>query len=350
LQFLKKQENSGDMNKKVLIGILGAAALAGWLWQKSQAVLNPSWELPAMSSSARITLCGSFSIKRLKALRLQIDTALEEAKQLVSIWDKNTEISQFNRFHSTEPFPVSAEFAKLVQFALDFSAQTGGVFDPTIKPLLDHWGFGPEAGSEPLEEIINAVGWQKVRLENGALVKSHPRLQLDLTAVADGYGADCAAAVIRENGCTNFLVEVGGEIVAEGSSRSGKPWRIGIESPEPGSASGEKIFQTVELSGKALATSGDYRDFQLRADGTRYSHIIDPHTGEPAESDAASVTVIAARCTTADALATALCVMGSEKGLRWLETHPQFHAFFILHTDGLAFTSKAGAGFPSLGK
>ncbi len=334
------------MKRNLVIVIVCAAGLSGLLWFKSQTVSDPSWEQPAMSSSARITLSGRFSTNRLKELRRQIDTALEESKRLVNIWDETTEISQFNRFNSTEPFPASAEFARLIRFALDFSVQTGGAFDPTVKPLVDHWGFGPKKNRDPLEEIMKAVGWQKVRLENGTLIKGHPRLQLDLAAIADGYGADCVAAVIRKNGCTGFLVEVGGELIAEGTKRSGKPWRVGIESPEPGKASGEKIFRTVELSGKALATSGDYRNFQTRDDGTRYSHIINPHTGKPSESDVASVTVITAQCIDADALATALCVMGSEKGFQWLDKHPEFQAFFILHAADGSFTSRFSTGFP----
>ncbi|HNX52943.1 MAG TPA: FAD:protein FMN transferase [Pontiellaceae bacterium] len=338
------------MKRNLLIATVCSLLLGGLLWFRAQTVLNPSWEQPAMSSSARITLSGRFNATRLKALRRQIDTALEESKQIVSIWDENTEISRFNRFNSTEPFPVSAEFARVVQFALDFSALTGGAFDPTVKPLVDRWGFGPKRNSEPPEEIMDAVGWHKVRLENGALVKKHPRLQLDLAGLADGYGADCAAAVIRKSGCTNFLVEVGGgEIVAEGVNRSGNPWRAGIESPDPDKAPGEEIVLTMEVAGKALTTAGDYRNFKIRDDGTRYSHIIDPHSGKPAESDVASVTVIAAHGIDADALDTALCVMGSEKGLRWLETHPEFQAFFILHSSNGTFTVKATPGFPGTG-
>ncbi len=339
------------MNKKSLIGIASLAVLGGLLWFKSQTVINPSWEQPAMSSSAHITLSGSFSASRLKMLRRQIDTALEDSKRIVNIWDESTEISRFNRFDSTEPFPVSPELARIIQYALDFSEQTGGAFDPTVKPLVDHWGFGPKADAEPLEDIMQCVGWQKVRLENGVLVKINPRLQLDLAAIADGYGADCVADVIRKSGYTNFMVEVGGELVAEGTNRSGNPWRVGIESPIPDKAPGEEIQRMVKISGKALATSGDYRNFQLRADGTRYSHIIDPHTGKPAESDVASVTVIAKHCIDADALATALCVMGSAKGLQWLKTHPEFQAFFILHSGAdETFSSKATADFPALGK
>ena len=334
-------------NKKAIIGILCAAGLCGLLWQKSRTVSNPSWDQPAMSSTAHITLSGRFNSSRLKALHRQIDAALEESKQLVNIWDETTEISKFNGFSSTESFPVSAKFAEIVRCALGFSAETGGVFDPTVKPLVDHWGFGPKANSEPLEEIMKAVGWQKVRIENGALIKNHPNLQLDLAAIADGYGADCAAVVLRKHGCTNFLIEVGGELIAEGTKQSGKPWRVGIEAPSPEKMSSKEIFRTLEISGKSMATSGDYRNFQLRTDGTRYSHIIDPHTGKPAESDVAAVTVLASRCTDADAIATTLCVMGSEKGLQWLEKHPDFQAFFILHAANGTFKSQASSGFPS---
>jgi thiamine biosynthesis lipoprotein len=334
------------MNRKMVIGILSAVILGGLLWQKSQTVSNPSWEQPAMSSVAHITLSGRFNSNRLKTLRRKIDTALEESKQLVNIWDETTEISKFNRFVSTEPFPVSAEFAEIVRYALGFSDQTDGVFDPTVKPLVDHWGFGPKAESKPLEEILRGVGWQKVRIENGSLIKSHPQLQLDLAAIADGYGADCVADVIRKHGFTNFLVEVGGELVAEGTKQSGKLWRVGIEAPSPEKMSSTEIFRTLELSDCAMATSGNYRNFQLRADGTRYSHIIDPYTGKPAESDVASVTVLASRCTDADAIATTLCVMGSEKGFQWLEKHTEFQAFFILHATNGTFTSQASSGFP----
>lgn len=334
------------MNKKMIIGILIATTVGGLLWREFRTVSNPSWDQPAMSSTAHITLSGQFNSSRLKRLRRQIDAALEESKRLVNIWDETTEISKFNRFSSTEPFPVSEKFAEIVRYALGFSAQTGGVFDPTVKPLLDHWGFGPKANSEPLEEIIKAVGWQKVRIENGALIKSHPQLQLDLAAIADGYGADCAAAVIRKHGCTNFLVEVGGELIAEGTKQSGKPWRVGIEAPSPGKMSSTEIFRTLEISGKAMATSGDYRNFQLRTDGTRYSHMIDPHTGKPAESDVAAVTVLAACCADADAIATTLYVMGSEKGFQWLKNRREFQAFFILHAANGTFKSQTSSGFP----
>lgn len=299
-----------------------------------------------MGTLCHITLSGKISKNKLALLRKEIDASLEHVNLCMSTWQTDTEISQFNAFKKSAPFPISADFAEVLNRALSFSAATGGAFDPTVKPLIDHWGFGPEADSGSLGPIMASVGWQKITVENNSLIKATPALQLDLSAIAKGYGVDSTADVIRANGIENFLVEIGGEIVADGTNRSGNPWRVGIEAPEADKAFGADIFRTVELSGRAMATSGDYRNFQVRDDGSRYSHIIDPHTGRPAESDVAAVSVLAASCTDADAIATALFVMGSEKGLRWVEEHPGFHAFFILHTAAGTFSSKASSGFP----
>jgi len=237
----------------------------------------------------------------------------------------------------------------VVRRALKTAESTGGAFDPTVKPLVDHWGFGPEADTEPLDEIMKAVGWQKVRVEEGSLIKANPAVQLDLSAIAKGYGVDAVAEVIRSFGIKNFLVEIGGEIVVSGLNPDRKPWRVGIESP-----AGTGIFQTLELSDGAMATSGDYRNFRTREDGSRFSHIIDPKTGRPAETDVASVSVLANSCMDADAVATALFVMGSETGMEWLlalrelegENHPEFEALFILHSTNGTFTTRSTDGFP----
>ncbi len=389
------------MNKKAFIWILCAVILGGLLWLKAQTVSNPSWEQPTMGTTCRITLSGSIPKSGLAVLREKIDDALLDVNERMSVWDPDTEISKFNALNSTEPFPISPEFAEVVQSALAFSEMTDGAFDPTVKPLVDHWGFGPAAERQisnnegdpivghasrirervvdtgslhtetqsgafgmkvmtagngnpvlhdmgtttSLEKIMESVGWKKLKLEDGVLIKTHPQLQLDLAAIAKGYGVDRVAAVIRESGRTSFLVEIGGEIVAAGINPSEKPWRVGIESPEPDKAFGEEIFQTVELSDKAIATSGNYRNFRLHDDGTRYSHIIDPHTGKPAASDVAAVTVIATRCMDADAVATALFVMGSKKGLAWVEANKDFEALFIIHAPDGSFTAKSSIGF-----
>ena len=323
----------------VLVGIALVGLFLNLSRPNAQVVENPSWAQPTMGTIAHITISGSISKKQLETLREAIDQTLEEINRTMSTWQSDTEISQFNSSKSLEPFPVSAEFAEITRAALALSQSTDGAFDPTVKPLIDYWGFGPEKSNDELSEVLLAVGWKKAHLNNNALKKDHPALQFDFSAIAKGYGVDRVAEVVAQ-AHTDFLVEIGGEIVAHGTSPKGKPWVVGIERPEPESGFGETIFQTLELSGRAMATSGDYRNFQVRDDGTRYSHIIDPRTGEPAESDIAAVTVLADRCMDADAVATALFVMGSEKALQWLEKHPEFDAFFILH-DSDGFTSSA---------
>lgn len=341
-------------NWKILVGLLIALAVfGGLLWRNALTILNPSWAQPTMGTVAHITVSGSISKKELAALRDQIDAVLEEVNNTLSTWKDDSDISRFNRFQSLKKFQISPGLAGVAEAALEFSRATGGAFDPTVKPLIDYWGFGKsgisnsEQGLSTIDELLDSVGWKKVHLNGRHLRKENPALQLDFSAIAKGYGVDRVADVIAQSR-TDFLVEIGGEIVTVGSNPQGHPWTVGIENPDPASAFGRKIFQTVALSGQAMATSGDYRNFQLRADGTRYSHIIDPRTGKPAESDIAAVSVLAARCMNADAAATALFVMGSEKGFHWLKTHSEFDAFFILHNpDKPGFTSKATPGFPS---
>lgn len=334
------------MKSKMIIGVLVLMFPVWFLWGRAQTVSSPSWAQATMGTTCHITVSGSVPKQKLAELREKTAEVLAEVNRQMSIWDQHSEISRFNRHASTDPFPVSPGFARVVKLALFFSEATDGAFDPTVKPLVDHWGFGPENNAEPPEQLMQAVGWRKVSLNGNGLIKANPALQLDLAAIAKGYGVDCVAEALRKKGNSDFIVEIGGEIVAAGVNPSGKLWRVGIEAPNPDKDFGEEIFRTVEMSGRAMATSGDYRNFQLRDDGTRYSHIIDPHTGKPAESDVASVTVVADRCADADALATALCVMGSERGMLWLTEHPEFQAAFILHAPDGSFVSKATPNFP----
>jgi len=322
---------------------LGVCALLFLIFFFSfQGIRNPSWTGSTMGTSYAITLVDRLRPAELQEIKAAVERELVAVNNQMSTWQSDAEISKFNSFQSLEKFSVSPEFANVVQRALEMSASTDGAFDPTVKPLVDHWGFGPQADTDPLDEIMKGVGWQKVRVEEGALIKIHPDVQLDLSAIAKGYGVDAVANVIRSFGLKNFLVEIGGEIVIFGLNPDQKPWRVGIESPN-----GTELFQALELLDGAMATSGDYRNFRTREDGTRFSHIIDPHAGRPAETDVASVSVLADSCMDADAIATALFVMGSEKSFQWLETHPELEAFFILHSTNEIFTTRATDGFPN---
>lgn len=321
---------------------LGACALLFLVvFFSCQGIRNPSWRGTTMGTTYSVTLVDRLRSGKLQEIKAAVESELAVVNTQMSTWQSDTEISQFNRFQSLEPFPVSPEFAEVVRRALEISASTEGAFDPTVKPLVDHWGFGPEADTAPLEEIMKAVGWEKLILTGNSLSKEAEALQLDLSAIAKGYGVDAVAEVIRSHGIKDFLVEIGGEIVVSGLNPDGTPWRVGVESPD-----GNGIFQTLELLDGAMATSGDYRNFRTREDGTRYSHIIDPKTGRSAETDVASVSVLASSCMDADAVATALFVMGSRKSFRWLENHLEFAALFILHSTNGTFTTRSTDGFP----
>ncbi len=334
---------------------LGACALLFLFFFFSfQGIRNPSWNGSTMGTTYSITLVDRLRPAELQEIKAAVENELIAVNSQMSTWDSNSEISQFNAAQTLsnwmpEPFPVSPEFTEVVGRALKIAEITDGAFDPTVKPLVDHWGFGVRQisnieyriSNDEVAKIMEFVGWEKVCLANDTLTKLHPKLQLDLSAIAKGYGVDAVADVIRSFGLKNFLVEIGGEIVVCGLNREKKPWRVGIESPK-----GTELFQALELRDGAMATSGDYRNFRTREDGTCYSHIIDPKTGHPAETDVASVSVLANSCMDADALATALFVMGSEKSFQWLESHPEFEAFFILHSINGTFSTRSTDGFP----
>ncbi|MCL4109628.1 UNVERIFIED_CONTAM: hypothetical protein GTU68_061885 [Idotea baltica] len=288
----------------------------------------------------------------------QFTERLIAVNKAMSTWDSTSEISRFNASESTEWFSVSARFAAVVAESLRIASLTKGAFDPTVAPLIDLWNFGSTAADfkVPTDEQIQAVrpfvGFDKlhVRLDPPAVRKSHPMLTINLSAIAKGYGVDAVADVIRTTkaGPASFLAEIGGEIVAQGTAKTGEPWKIGIEKPVAGERAvmqtgGRKII--VPLDNLAMATSGDYRNF-FEVDGMRYSHSINPNTGRPVTHDLVSVTVLHNSCMTADAMATALLVMGPEDGYN-LARSQQLPVLMLIRRDG-TFIEKHTRWFPEL--
>ena len=253
-----------------------------------------------------------------------IEEELKRVNQQMSTYIKDSEITRFNDSKSTDWFPVSMETAKLVDLSLQISVVSDGAFDVTVGPLVNLWGFGPvkRKNSIPTDTELEAasahVGYKNlsVRLDPPALKKSDPELKADLSAIAKGHGADRVGKVIETNGIKNYFVEIGGEILASGNRVDGQPWQVGIEAP----LDFKRSIQTViGLSGVALATSGDYRNF-FESEGQRFSHTIDPNTGRPVTHQLASASVVADNCTLADAIATCMMVLGPEQGLQLAET------------------------------
>jgi thiamine biosynthesis lipoprotein len=267
-------------------------------------------------------------------LKQQLQAQLNRVNELMSTYDPTSEVSRFNNQASTDWFAVSDETAQVVELSMQISKMTGGAFDISVGPLVDLWGFGAAERSEhlPTAEQVNKqlakVGYQQLQLrqEAAALRKLHPQLQIDLSAVAKGYAVDLLAGLLKQQGITNFLVEVGGEMRVAGRRVDGTPWRIAIEKPDEGAREVASVFLLTET---AIATSGNYRNFYIE-NGQRYVHTIDPVTGMPIRHKLASATVLDPNCARADAIATALMVMGEEKGRQFCEDH-QIAAFFLIH-------------------
>ncbi|MCX7886466.1 MAG: FAD:protein FMN transferase [Verrucomicrobiae bacterium] len=286
-------------------------------------------------------------------LRKTVEARLQELNRQMSHHLPHSELSRFNQSSSTEPFSVSTELAHVVRCALQWARESNGAFDPTIAPLVNLWGFGPRAPKSrvPTDAEIAAAmrrcGHQHLRVTSAAqLQKTVPELQLNLGAIGKGFAADEIARLLRTRGYTNLFVSVSGEIVTLGRNQDGRPWRIGIEYPEYGPRRSQRLIAIIELSGRAIATSGGTHQFFRDSEGRIYPHVLDPRTGRPVQHRLASVTVVAPDAISADAAATILFVLGVKEGLRWLQSRPQLAALFIVPSDADRFELVPSDGFP----
>ena len=259
----------------------------------------------------------------------QIQEALDKFLQVASLWDPDSEISHVNR---NEKITVGTDFQAIFHEAQEISRLTGGAFDITVGGLVNAWGFGPHQKEDSvlikIDSLRQYVGYQNVDLIDFKVVKKYPNTKIDFNAIAKGYSVDLMAKILWHHGIDNFLVDIGGEVYASGLKPDGGKWNIGIEKPTETNHSDRNVQVVIALSNKATATSGTYRNYFVK-DSIRYSHTIDPTTGRPVEHTLLSVTVIADRCATADALATAFMVMGVEKAMEFLCKNPQFDGYFI---------------------
>ena len=278
------------------------------------------------------------SILSTKLIKQNIDSVLISVNYQMSTYLFDSEITQFNNHESTTSFTVSNDFSLVVERALHWSKLTDGAFDITIVPLLYLWGFGPGQASElgdifPEEHAVQKrrthVGYEKLTTNKYYLQKKDPFIKIDLNAIAKGFGVDAVYSFLESIGMNNIMVEIGGEVRTKGENRKNEPWMIAVETPDLESAGSKTISWALPLESKAMATSGDYRNY-YEIDGIRYSHEIDPRTGYPAQTGVASATVVATNCMDADALATALIIMGAESGLQFIEKLDGIEAFLIL--------------------
>ena len=260
------------------------------------------------------------------ALQRRIDVALEAVNDSMSTYRDQSELMRFNHSTATTPQPVSDGMRRVVGKALEISAQSDGVYDITVGPLVNLWGFGPvKRQDKPADSEIAAalqhIGYGKLQLTDAGLAKSDPQVFIDLSSIAKGYGVDVVAETLLDGGYTNFIVEIGGEVRASGT-KNGAPWRVGIERPEQGLMTGESVENIIAMNEKlpAMATSGNYRQYAERGGEMAY-HIVDPRDGHSHSSRLLSATVLTEDCMTADGYATALMVLGDEKALEFADRY-----------------------------
>jgi FAD:protein FMN transferase len=281
-------------------------------------------------------------------VRAAVEAELAAVSARASTWDPQSELSRFNAHASSDPFPVSPELAALVEESLEVARETEGAFDPTVLPLVRMLGFSgdgtpPSLDPAELSAAREHVGFDMLRVDGHRLVKLDPALEVDLSGLAPGDAVDRLGAVLESLGATYSLVDIGGEVRAFGHPPDKREFVIGVESP---SDTGE-LLGTLGLARGAVSTSGDYRRFH-EVNGRRVHHIVDPRTGANPTHDLASVTVLAPTCARADALATALLVLGAQDGLAFVERAQDVEALFVRRAADGALTIEASAGFPDL--
>lgn len=269
-----------------------------------------------------------------KSLQTQIDSLLHIIDQSMSTYKANSLISKFNK--SDSGLVVDYLFLHVFNKSKQIYNETDGLFDPTVATLVEAWGFGKNKNtnidSTIIDSILQYVGLEKIELRNNNfLFKSTPNINLDFNAIAQGYSVDLIADLLEKNNIQNYMVELGGELKTKGKNIQGSEWKIGIDKPNENNNERE-LLSIIELSDKALATSGNYRKFYIK-DGKKYAHTINPKTGYPAENSLLSATVISEKCIDADAYATAFMVMGVEKSIEFIQSKKTISVYLLYTND-----------------
>ena len=330
------------------LGGLGTLALAG-CGERPRAPLQFGGE--TMGTSYVVKLTGAaLSATRLQALQADVQAALDGVDRGMSLYRPASELMRLNRHPEALPLPLSKALYEVLAAGQRVAELSQGAFDVTVAPLVDAWGFGPQKRREvpaagDVQARRAAVDYRSLRLDpqHRTATKAQAALQADLGGIAKGYGVDRAAQAIEAGGVEDYMIEVGGEVRTRGRNAAGQPWQIGVEEPD---AMPPRARRVVPLAGRAMATSGDYRIYFEQA-GRRYSHEIDPHTAAPIAHGLASVTVVADDCMTADALATALIVLGPQAG--WALAQRQgLAAYFIVRQPDGRLQDRATGAFDAL--
>ncbi len=268
-------------------------------------------------------------------LKADIEAELQKVDRSLSPFNKQSVITRIN---DNTDMRTDSLFDYVFNLARAVSEETHGAFDVTVAPLVNAWGFGFKNAScidsAAIDSLRQFVGFEKIRLEDGKIIKNDPRTMLDCSAIAKGFGVDCVARLLDRKGIRNYMIDIGGELVMKGENDRMETWRIGINKPVDDSLAVNQDLQTIlQITDVGLATSGNYRNFYYK-DGKKYAHTIDPRTGYPIQHNILSATVVANDCATADAYATAFMVLGLDSAKAICDAHPELDAYFIYTREG----------------
>ncbi|SBS30261.1 Thiamine biosynthesis lipoprotein ApbE precursor [Marinomonas aquimarina] len=332
------------MKNKVLLALVAAVLVTILYKAVSFSPELVSFSGPTMGTTYTVKYTTTADAPSREQLKSEVDSVLLRINKLMSTYDPTSELSEFNKQPAGTRVTVSDDLAYVLGEALNISELTGGKYDVTVGPLVNLWGFGPGAHNDqvPTEnEIVTAqeqVGYHYVKLDGNELTKSRD-VYVDLSSIAKGYGVDEVARTLQQSGISNYLVEVGGEILVSGRKLDGSSWAVGVESPAGGHNVAQRVISAKDI---AIATSGDYRNY-FEENGVRYSHTIDPTTGKPITHRLVSVTVIDSNATRADGLATAITVLGPEDGLKFAQENDI--AAYLLVKEDFGFAEQFSEAF-----
>lgn len=268
-------------------------------------------------------------------LKSEIEAELMKVDYALSMFNKESVISKVNR---GENVILDSMFTEVFNKGMEVSRNTDGLYDITVAPLCNVWGFGFKNGQDVTQNVIDSilqfVGYDKIALVNGKIEKQDSRVMLDCSSIAKGFGCDVVAKLFKSKKIHNYMIEIGGEVVAGGHNDKGDVWRIGINKPiEDSLAVNNEIQTVIEVSNSGVATSGNYRNFYVK-DGKKFSHTISPKSGYPVRHSLLSATVVADDCMTADAYATAFMVMGLEKAKLYADTCKAVKGAYFISDNG----------------
>lgn len=306
-------------------------------------------EQPKKTNYSGITQGSYFSITYYdesgRTFESEFDSIFDTVENSVSLWDENSIIRKVNR---NEDVVVDKVFRDNFEWAKKASEFSDGAFDATIGPLVAAWGFHYKKEMEMTPAMVDSirqlVDFKKIEIIDNKVVKAKPNMTLDFNAVAQGYTADLIGTFLEEKGVTNYLVDVGGEIMARGGKPNGENWIIGIEKPSENYDSERNVQLKITLKDKGIVTSGNYRKY-IEKDGVRYSHSIDPKTGYPVPQNLLSATVIADNAAWADCLASICMIVGKDKALQMLEDNADIEGYLIFVDEDGTIKTTSTSGF-----